>query len=329
MWLAAALLGLLVLVAGRGGAVAAITVVYPAAKSLVTRSDYLILKMNNPEISGVKVTINGVDSETMIIGTPEYRRSFRDFLILQANWDQGKNSIRVEGFNGAKSVETTGAEIYYQGRSDAAPPPAEFKTVPLHVPEKERLCSPCHNMNPTTAQSDDSLGKGNPCYVCHNRMLSVPFVHGPAGTFSCTFCHDGKDSPRYAVTRRESQLCGECHAEQVAGFKKRKFQHGPVEAGLCEICHDPHGSANPSQLRMPINALCLSCHENVGKTNHVLHTTESKGHPLSGVPDPSRPGSGRMLSCTSCHNPHAADVRYYFPNNIETSMDICTLCHNK
>ena len=36
-----------------GAAEGAISFIYPAAKSWVKRSDYLILKLNNPDITGV------------------------------------------------------------------------------------------------------------------------------------------------------------------------------------------------------------------------------------------------------------------------------------
>ncbi|HEY6006714.1 MAG TPA: cytochrome c3 family protein [Geobacteraceae bacterium] len=308
---------------------AAITFVYPAQKELVKRSDYLVLWLNNPEITGVKITINGLESDLLKTGTPEYRKAFRDFLILQAMWDQGKNSITVDGYSGDKKIESVTTDIYFlSGAADTAVP-EEFRKLFFHSAENERLCSPCHNMNPSAVQSEESLGKANPCYTCHSKMLNLAFVHGPAGTFSCVYCHSGKEGPKYAAPRREVQLCGECHVDQVADFRKHKLQHGPVAAGMCEICHDPHGSANNAQLREPINTLCLSCHEDVGKGTHVVAVPSGGGHPLSGKPDPSRPGTGRMMSCVSCHDPHAGDHRYYFQNNLETNMELCQLCHNK
>jgi predicted CXXCH cytochrome family protein len=310
-------------------ALAAITFVYPAQKEWVTRSDYLVLKLDNPDINGVKITINGLESDLLKTGTPEYRKAFRDFLILQAMWDQGKNSITVDGFNGDKKVESVTTDIYYHTTRGDGVVPTDFRFLPFHTTDNDRLCSPCHNMNPSAVQTEDSVGKANPCYTCHNKMINFAYVHGPAGTFSCVYCHNGKENPKYATVRRDAQLCGECHVEQVADFQKHKLQHGPVEAGMCEICHDPHGSANPAQLRAPINALCLSCHEEVGKGVHAVATPSGEGHPLTGKPDPSRPGSGRMLSCVSCHDPHAGDYRFYFQGNAPTSMELCQLCHNK
>jgi predicted CXXCH cytochrome family protein len=306
---------------------AAITFVYPAPKEWVVRSDYLVLRLDNPEITEVKITINGLESDLLKTGTPEYRKAFRDFLILQATWDQGKNSVTVDGYKGEKKIESATTDIYFSAKGESGVPEG-FQDLPFHTSGNERLCSPCHNMNPTSIQSEESLGQANPCYTCHKKMINLAYVHGPAGTFSCVYCHSGREQSKYKTARRDAELCGECHVEQVAAFKKHKLQHGPVEAGMCEICHDPHGSANPAQLRAPINVLCLSCHEEVGKGIHVI-ATQAGGHPLTDKPDPSRPGTGRMLSCVSCHDPHAADYRYYFQGNASTSMELCQLCHNK
>ena len=308
---------------------AEVSFIYPAPKEWVTRSDYLILKLNNPEITAVKITINGLESDLLVTGTPEYRKVFKDYLILQAAWDEGKNSITIDSFKSEKKIESASADIFYYTSREGVVVPSDFKKRPFHTAENDKLCSPCHNMNPTSVPSEESLGKGNPCYTCHSKMINLAFVHGPAGTFSCTYCHSGKEGPKYSLPLRDVELCGECHVDQVAFFRKRKLQHGPVAAGMCEICHDPHGSANPAQLRAPINELCLSCHEEVGKGVHIMRTATGEGHPLKGKPDPTRPGTGRMLSCVSCHNPHAGDFRYYFQNNSESRMDLCQMCHNK
>ncbi len=297
--------------------------------SLVKRADYLILKMNNPEITGVKITINGLASEVMLIGSPEYRKAFQDLIILRPVWDPGKNEIIVDGLNGEKKIDTTTTEIFFSNKKIAADIYLKYKSNALHVPEIEKVCSPCHEMNPTSAQMDSSMDKKNPCYNCHKQLANTSFVHGPAGTFSCAYCHQLKGTPKYAVLNRDAVLCNECHAEKTTELKKRKFLHGPVEAGMCEICHDPHGSAFPSQLHQSINDTCLSCHETVAKGAHVVRITGGGGHPIKDKPDPSKPGSGRDLSCVSCHNPHGGDVRYFFPNNLDDRMQLCQMCHNK
>jgi predicted CXXCH cytochrome family protein len=184
-------------------------------------------------------------------------------------------------------------------------------------------------MNPTPAQMNSSIEKSNPCFICHKKMLAVKYVHGPAGTYSCGYCHASKGNPKHAVPRRGSALCYECHSDMSVQIRKKKFVHGPVEAGMCDACHDPHGSQNESQLLKPINELCLSCHGHIRNQKHVVRASNGEGHPLSGKDDPSKKGSGRKMSCISCHLPHGGDVRYFFTNNLEDRMNLCQVCHNK
>ena len=319
---------IILLTTGVVAANAAITFVYPAPKSWVKRADYLILKLNDPAITGVRITLNGEASGIMPIGTPEYRKAFRDFIILQALWDKGKNDVSVEAFSGDKRIETAVNDVWFNpGGKEPAPP--EYQPNRLHTPENEKLCAPCHSMNPTPAQLAAGPGKGNPCFGCHKKMMNSTFVHGPAGTYSCTYCHTGDRKFKYAVPKRDAALCNECHSDKGDEFTKRKFVHGPIAAGLCEVCHDSHGSPYPAQLLMPINDLCLSCHEDVGKGYHVTRTTSGAPHPLTWKSDPSKPSSGREMSCISCHNPHSGDVRYFFVNNAEDRLLLCQMCHNK
>ena len=307
---------------------ASVTFVYPSPKSLVSTSNHLIVKFNNPDISGAIVSVNGLPSDLMPVGTPEYRKSFRDILIVQPQWDAGKNDIVVELFKGKDLVESSREDIFYMAGKEAVPP-VDYKSHRLHVPDNEKLCVDCHNMSPSVDQATSLQVKENSCYGCHKRMLEVKFVHGPTGTYSCGYCHSVTSAVKYDTPRRDIELCNECHAEKAAEFRKRKYLHGPIAAGMCEVCHDAHGSNFPSQLKSPVNELCFSCHEEVKKTPHVVRTTTGGGHPVGDKPDPSPSGKGRMMSCISCHDPHSGDVRYFFVNNAEDRMLLCQMCHNK
>jgi len=321
----------LMLMLQAGVARAAVSIIYPRDKGWVDRADHLVIKFNTLDATHVKVTVNGITSEPLNIGSPEYQRLFRDVLILQPLWDNGKNSLRIDLLAGDRLLETATAEIFYTPKDIPLPVPAEYAPSILHLSEQDTLCTPCHNMRPTAAQATAGPDRNNPCYTCHRRMLGQKQVHGPVGSFSCVYCHSLQGQPRYAATKRDAPLCGECHVDMAAKLKKWKYLHGPVAAGYCEVCHDPHGSPNPAQLKQPINKLCLSCHEEIGRTPHVntMSMGGTEGHPLSGRPDLNPNRKGKELSCASCHNPHGADVRYYFQNNAEDRMMFCQFCHRK
>jgi predicted CXXCH cytochrome family protein len=311
------------------GAWGAVEFIYPPPGAAVSSSGHLVFKLNQSDASSIRITHNGLAGDSIDVGSPEYRKLFQDFFIAQALWDTGINKLSVDLFNGGQKVETAELSVFYTAGDSAVAIPPEFSQATLHKAEKERYCQSCHVMNPTPAQMNSSVERNNPCYVCHKKMLAVKYVHGPAGTYSCGYCHASKGNPKHAVPKRGAALCYECHADMANQIKKKKFVHGPVEAGMCDACHDPHGSQNESQLIKPINELCLSCHGHIRNQKHVVRTTQGEGHPLSGKNDPSKKGSGRQMSCISCHGPHGGEVRYFFVNNADDRMSLCQMCHNK
>lgn len=306
----------------------AIDFIYPSPNSAITSSGHLIFKFNQVEITSLRITHNGVASDLVDVGSPEFRKLFQDFFIAQSLWDLGVNKLVVDLFNGGQKIDSASMAVFYApvGSNQRVPP--EYIPVQLHRPEKENFCQSCHVMTPTSAQMNNSNEKLNPCYTCHKKMLAVKYVHGPAGTYSCGYCHPSKGNPKHVVTKQGAALCYECHSDTAAQFKKRKFLHGPVEAGMCGICHDSHGSQHEAQLILPINELCVTCHGHISNQLHVVRTPSGDGHPLKGKPDPARKGSGRNMSCISCHDPHGGSVRYFFVNNSDDRMQLCQLCHN-
>ncbi len=310
-------------------ATAAVQLIYPEPSSFVTQSRHLILKLNTVDVTTVVVTVNEVVTDPLAVGAAEYKRAFRDFLILQPLWDKGKNQLTVDIFVGEKKIESFKAEIYYAPFTAGSDIPKEFKPTSLHRPATEDFCIPCHNMRPTAKQVTDVPDKDNACYTCHKRMGNQKFVHGPVSTYSCVPCHPLQSTPKYAVVNREPKLCFDCHAEKQKEFKGFKVVHGPVAADMCEICHDPHYSDYSDQLRQPINKLCLSCHESIDKGIHVLALGDGTGHPITEKTDPSDRGKGRELSCISCHDPHGGKGRYYFVTGSDSKMDLCQMCHKK
>lgn len=303
--------------------------VYPEPGSSVTDSRHLVLKLGSEELTGAVVTVNGVSSDPLPVGTVEYRRAFRDFLILQPLWDKGKNQLTVETFIGEKRVESYKAEIFYAPKGEGVDIPSGFRQAVMHRPEADALCTPCHNMRPTMKQVLEVPDRENACFSCHKRLASRKSVHGPVRTYSCGYCHALQGTPLYSTPKRDAGLCYGCHQEKEKEIKGYKFLHGPVAAGMCEICHDPHASENPAQLHMPVNKLCLSCHEQIATGIHVTSLSSGEGHPLFGKADPSDRGKGRELTCVSCHDPHGGKARYYFVTGNDSKMDLCQHCHRK
>ena len=304
--------------------------IYPADKTFVVRSNYLIVKGGAESVlDGVMVEVNGVASDIIDIGSEEYKATFADFLILEPEWAKGKNIVTIKGFVDGKPVVSKTADIYFSPVSDPVRLiPGEYKPFVMHTRSNEALCAPCHNMQPDTGQLKNSAAKNNPCGSCHQRMLEQPFVHGPEGVFQCIDCHDSKNTdPRWQVTKAEKVLCGECHIDKMDEYLQNPFVHGPVAVGHCITCHDPHASGEPAQLNAPINSLCTECHGTVKEGEHVVRGSKKAGHPLSKSKDPLNPE--RSMSCVSCHNPHSGKSSDLFVRNLSGRFSLCQECHKK
>lgn len=311
-------------------AVPALEIVYPSNGVFVTRSDFLIIKGgDSPPLEAMTVAVNGNRSDLIDISAADYRAAFADFLILQPEWDPGKNTVVVDGYAAGKKVRSSTAEIYFVGSDPTVTPPKGYKPFIMHTPEKEALCLPCHVMNPSKAQLGAETADKNPCASCHRRLVDFPYVHGPAGVYQCTSCHDPASKPvRYQLNGAPAELCAECHMDKVEEFQKNKFIHGPVATGYCLLCHDPHASSHPAQLRAPVNTVCVGCHDNVIKRDgHVVRGMSGNGHPLAGPRDPSDPG--KPFNCSSCHDPHGGQAQPLFRHSLTNRMQLCASCHKK
>ncbi|GAM08942.1 doubled CXXCH motif protein [Geobacter sp. OR-1] len=328
-WRREGFLAVLMLLLLPGNLLAAMQLIYPMDKSWVYRSDYLIIKTNDSAISGIKLTVNGSDSDIMQISSSDYRKLFQDILIVQPVWDNGKNTLLVEGYIADNKVQSIATEIFYNPLGDRSLVPKDFRETSLHTTENEKVCAACHAMTSSNSKNTAQNPANSPCATCHQRLVKVKYPHEPVANYSCAYCHVKTDNPRHGTSRRDSALCFECHSDKAEEIKKNSFPHGPVTAGYCEICHDPHGSEFTGFMRRPINEVCLSCHEKIGKEPHVLRNTSQKGHPLSGKKDISPKRKGKELSCVSCHDPHGGVVRYFLQSRKEERMALCQFCHNK
>lgn len=306
---------------------AALQIVYPADRTYVSKSNYLILKTADPQITGVTVTLNGVESDLIDISDEVYRNAFGDIIILLPNWRPGSNQIVVAGFREGRRMAREAANIVYLRDLNAIPPKG-FEPFVMHTPEGEALCAPCHIMQPLPKGVRADTAATNPCGDCHQGLLDKKYVHGPAGVWECSYCHLPDSEPnRHRLTASEAELCNSCHVGKTEEFEQRRFAHGPVGVGLCTICHDPHASNQKAYLRAKPNEVCLACHEGLDQGTHVVRGVGGKGHPLSGPVNPL--DERKEFSCVSCHDPHGGESQFLFVRGVQTKFGLCNLCHQK
>jgi predicted CXXCH cytochrome family protein len=304
--------------------VSALELIYPEDKTWVPYSHLMVIKTG--DVPGLSIEINGAKSEIFDMVQTRAAQGGNDFVKVVPEFAPGQNLITLYGHNASGGVVTkTEIDIYYR-EDPYERTPEGYRPYVMHTPQREALCLPCHNMNPTGDQLEESSVELNPCGSCHYRMLERKYVHGPAGVYECVFCHDPMSKPsRYKPVGGDMQICMECHEDKFEAINSDEFVHGPVSVGMCSVCHDPHATNYSGQMFRATNDVCTGCHAAVDLNSHVVRSANP--HPLGGVPDPL--ASAKEMTCASCHDPHGGSSRFFFPADVSSAMALCQKCHQK
>ncbi len=112
-------------------------------------------------------------------------------------------------------------------------------------------CTPCHGNRPDEASPDTAkLVAAVPqlCSTCHQEYASFDgWVHGPAATGECLFCHAPHESEYEALlTQPIPKLCHECHTAETLGLIAG---HSDESYHRCNTCHDSHTGTNRKLLK--------------------------------------------------------------------------------
>lgn len=309
------------------GAVAGdLKVLTPADKSIVGSDRVsLVLEVGENVLDEIRVSVNGGE-EISITGFSDDRVVCRDGISLSGRL----NRIRIAGFRNGRSLVEKRLTVFCRTEltEENHRPPAGFRRVDFHRPEKERICLLCHQMEHDQTVETRSAPGRSPCLTCHEKIGSARFVHGPTAVGSCLMCHEENTKrPKTGGLQAQVKMCGACHEDSLEDWKGQKYGHGPTNLGSCTMCHDPHGSGQPFFLRLNATDLCLACHPDVANTPHVITTSSGKGHPVRGNSNPARPGEA--FSCASCHNPHAGQTPLFLNRYDGGSITgFCVSCHD-
>lgn len=123
---------------------------------------------------------------------------------------------------------------------------------------------------------------------------------------------------------------GTAHKNRMQGndfVMSLMYTHGVT----CFTCHDVHGTSYPSNLRKPVDVLCLDCHGPNSPSGPSCATLEEHTHHKAGSA-----GS----ECVACHMPKVAQTigevnvrshtfRFVPPSRTETQKvpNACNVCH--
>ena len=156
------------------------------------------------------------------------------------------------------------------------------------------------------------------CFRCHKKTkFQNRDVHAPAASGNCTGCHNPHRSElEMLLVSEPPELCYSCHSREK--FSK-KYVH-KIITHRCS-CHNQHASEYPHLLYASVSEVCADCHRARKSGKHVVASLPSgKVHPVEGFPDPR--DRKKMITCTTCHNPHSSEYRKLFPK-----PRICKMCH--
>jgi len=217
----------------------------------------------------------------------------------------------------------------FSGSGEAAPDstchschPPEKEWEEPHRPVAEGKCQICHGTDvlPVASPFDGT----ELCQGCHKGKIAEfnkQFVHGPVGAGSCLACHAPHGSGvKFSLRKPVQTLCSGCH-EQIEINAEGKKLHAPFRDGACTVCHDPHATNYAWGLTRRSNSICLPCHPVDGKPKWHSHPVTGRPHSKEQVVSVNERGE---LECTSCHNPHYADVDHLLRTS---NSDSCKGCH--
>jgi len=112
-------------------------------------------------------------------------------------------------------------------------------------------CVQCHGDQPESIVPDTmTLVTAVPqlCSTCHEAYAFLDgWVHGPAATGDCLFCHDPHESEHGSLlTKPLPGLCHECHTREtltlIAGHSDESYSR-------CDTCHESHAGTNRKLLK--------------------------------------------------------------------------------
>ncbi len=244
---------------------------------------------------------------------------------------------------------------------------------PIPADEIDALCLTCHD---GVAAPADPHPIGRPAQTT---LVSTPSrFPTPGGVVGCITCHDivqhcepeARPQPqdrallRYDNPLRPSDYCGQCHTDASATRYNPHVRRSDEQN--CRFCHTSAPAPRDGvrrfepQLRVASADLCLNCHErhwDVSPRGHVERpmTAATTAHLLANEqrlqPDAPRNAQPRLLplgesdivTCYTCHNPHAEGV---FPADSTVGalashpsdraallrvdwMNLCVMCHQQ
>ncbi len=254
--------------------------------------------------------------------------------------------------------------------------PVNFKTkhklMQNHKVVEAVQCKSCHSVHWGMVNSASLLKyEKQLCFDCHPKQHSFnirearhkgihPVNFKPRRAIKidnkrvsqvvCKSCHQVHNGQPYtpALSKKEAQLCDDCHSQQSAKSKKQAHQKGihPVNIKLdrpikfnnqtiktlqCNTCHSLHnGKPNtPALVTKKANQMCISCHPRQHAKN--LQDAKRRGiHPVGIKLKKAIKIANKkveILDCMTCHSVHHGKPNTAALIQDNKTGELCKNCH--
>lgn len=180
----------------------------------------------------------------------------------------------------------------------------------LHGPNAVQACDACHEyVDPAKHTFQMKRPGRNLCDFCHIDKTGTEgtFVHDPVAKGECATCHDPHGGTTRKLLKNDSivQLCTQCHKT----VNSAAHIHKPAQED-CRLCHKPHTADHEKLLILDRRALCLKCHEDVGRS---IDAASFHHEPVNG-------------DCLQCHTAHSTDQVKALKM---PAVELCASCHKE
>jgi hydroxylamine dehydrogenase len=174
--------------------------------------------------------------------------------------------------------------------------------------------------SPTASWAEEKIGD---CLGCHQKETKGIFQawvnskHAKNGV-DCITCHKSHDEARPKKSAVEPEVCGQCHAEKVAQFRKgrhsitwkrmeahRQYQvlPAPLRTAFCERCHSVQNKCHSCHTSHAFNSeearepeACKKCHTGLAGPHDEMYASS-----LHGTIYAAEKSATRAPTCASCH----------------------------
>jgi hypothetical protein len=217
---------------------------------------------------------------------------------------------------------------------------ADGGSGPLRTADMVALCQRCHGSGKIPGMShpmvkvsaDYTIPAGWPladgsltCLTCHAAGHVAGAVPGRAAEPS-----EALKLLRGGVADDRTAVCFRCHAKnQWAG--RDPHQEAARKKTGCTQCHARQpvwgqDHADTVSFVADINIVCLACHDRGDHPAGVRHTVTLTAD-MPAVPEVLPLGTGRRITCATCHNPHLDPPVGHRLRGAKESSAFCLRCH--